>query len=156
MRSDTTNGIGQYLVTDINPNSYQVNFYHPAYFDTFGFCVITAGDTAVLNMVMISRCVFTLGDINGDGMVQGSDVTYGVRYFKGFGQPPPDSCFLDSTGQYIYAAGDVNGSCEFKGSDITRLVSYLKGNAFLEYCYLLQPPLAKIKKQPGPSLGKNQ
>lgn len=72
-------------------------------------------------------CSYVPGDINGDGGVIGSDVTYGVRYFKGIGNPPPDSCWNDSTNSWLYAAGDVNGNCGFTGSDITYLVSFFKG-----------------------------
>ena len=86
-------------------------------------------------------CEYTVGDINGDGQRLGADVTYGVRFFKGIGPPPPDSCYLDSIGDYLYVAGDVNGNCEFKGSDITRLVQYFKGNAALSYCHFFSPPL---------------
>lgn len=84
-------------------------------------------------------CQYVLGDINGDGLLIGSDATYGVRFFKAIGAPPPDSCYLDSTGAYIYVAGDVNGNCEFRGSDITRLVSYFKGVATLSYCHFFPP-----------------
>jgi hypothetical protein len=80
------------------------------------------------------------GDINGDGLRLGSDVTYGVRYFKSLGPQPPDSCFMDSTGTYLYVAGDVNGNCEFRGADITRLVAYFKGIAILSYCHFFPVP----------------
>jgi hypothetical protein len=75
------------------------------------------------------------GDINGDSNCLGSDVTYGVRYFKGWGNPPPDSVYDDSTSSWLYAAGDVNGNCEFRGSDITYLVGYFKGlNPWRRWC----------------------
>ena len=86
-----------------------------------------------------SACSYVLGDINGDGNVLGSVVTYGVRCFKSLGPPPADSCFLDSTRAYIYIAGDVNGDCAFRGSDITRLVGYFKGGISLVYCHFLPP-----------------
>jgi hypothetical protein len=83
------------------------------------------------------------GDINSDSSVLGGDVTYGVRYFKGLGAPPPDSCFIDSLDTYLYICGDVNGNCEFRGSDITRLIAYFKSMADLDYCHwaLPVPPL---------------
>jgi hypothetical protein len=89
-------------------------------------------------------CDYMQGDISGDGQRLGSDVTYGVRYFKGVGTVPKDSCFLDSTGTYLYVGGDVNGNCEFRGSDITRLVQYFKGNAVLSYCHFFPPPIARV------------
>lgn len=67
------------------------------------------------------------GDVNGDGNVMGNDVTYGVRYFKGLGFPPPDSCQLPDE-NWLYVAGDANGNCSFTGSDITFLVAYFKGS----------------------------
>jgi hypothetical protein len=84
-------------------------------------------------------CNYMAGDINGDRIVIGGDVTFGVRFFKGLGVQPPDSCFLDSLHAYLYAAGDVNGNCEFRGSDITRLVAYFKGSSALGYCHFLPP-----------------
>jgi hypothetical protein len=91
-------------------------------------------------------CDYMQGDISGDGQRLGSDVTYGVRYFKGVGTVPKDSCFLDSTGTYLYVGGDVNGNCEFRGSDITRLVQYFKGNAALSYCHFFPPPTARVAR----------
>jgi uncharacterized protein (TIGR02145 family) len=99
----------------------------------------------VLSLLLLSIssaqvCTYRSGDINSDGQRIGGDVTYGVRYFKSIGSQPPDSCFMDSTGTYLYVAGDVNGNCEFRGSDITRLVAYFKGNAELSYCHFFPPP----------------
>jgi len=37
-------------------------------------------------------CDYIPGDINGDGDVIGSDVTFGVNYFRGSGSYPPDIC----------------------------------------------------------------
>ena len=83
----------------------------------------------------LEYCHYIPGDINGDSLVQGSDVTYGVRFFQGVGQPPPDSCWDDADSNWLYVAGDVNGNCEFIGSDITYLVSYFRGiNDSLLHC----------------------
>jgi hypothetical protein len=84
-------------------------------------------------------CDYLAGDINDDSSVNSSDVTYGVRYFKGLGDYPPIYCYLDSTGNYFFPAGDVNGNCEFRGSDIARLVAYFKGLRTLSYCHWLPP-----------------
>ncbi|MCD6162895.1 MAG: hypothetical protein J7K40_10845, partial [candidate division Zixibacteria bacterium] len=40
------------------------------------------------------------GDVNGDGMVIGSDVIYAINYFRGSGPPPPDSCMCPD--EYLY------------------------------------------------------
>jgi hypothetical protein len=97
--------------------------------DTFGVIDVATGMTTILG------CTYFLGDINGDGQRLGADVTYGVRYFKGTGPQPPDSCYLDSASTYLYVAADVNGNCEFRGSDITRLVAYFKSTGTLSYCH---------------------
>ena len=144
MKQDTTGADGRYILTDIPVDDYDMTFYHPSYFDTLvPNVLITPGDTTVLNMTLISRCVYVLGDINGDGNVIGGDVTFGVRFFKGIGSQPPDSCYLDSTGQFLYVAGDVNGNCEFRGSDITRLVAYFKSLTDIVFCPALPPPLIR-------------
>jgi hypothetical protein len=91
-------------------------------------------------------CSYLLGDVNGDGNLMGSDVTYLVRYFKGFGPPPPDSCYLDSLGDYLYPAADVNGNCELRGSDVTRLVGYFKSIATINFCHLAPSSGPKIRK----------
>jgi hypothetical protein len=80
------------------------------------------------------ECQYTPGDANGDGNVMGNDVTYSVRYFKGIGNPPPDSCQLPDY-SWLYAAGDANGNCTYAGSDVTFLVAYFKGqNPAILYC----------------------
>jgi hypothetical protein len=95
-----------------------------------------------------STCNYIIGDINGDSTVGGSDVTFAVRYFKGLGIPPHDSCRNDSIegNHYLYVAGDVNGNCEFRGSDITRLVAYFKGLTSLSYCRFFPP--FRINRRP--------
>lgn len=94
-----------------------------------------------------SECEYIPGNINGDGDVMGRDITYGVRYLKGSGNPPPDSCFNNYTYDWLYSAGDVNGDCLFNGSDITYLVAYFKGyNPEILWCPWTppaNPPLLK-------------
>ena len=106
---------------------------------------------------ILGICDYIPGDINGDGSVIGGDVTYGVRYFKLLGAPPPDSCLNDSTMTWLYSAGDVNGNCEFRGSDITYLVAYFKGtNPRLKWCPRTPPPHAgMILGKPATEKGSN-
>lgn len=118
--------------------------------DTMFLMVASDGqlaDSQVVVITVIYTCSYVPGDINGDGNVIGGDVTFGVRFFKGLGANPPDSCYLDSTSSYLYVAGDVNGNCEFRGSDITRLVSYFKGSASITYCHFLPPGGVLLKKR---------
>jgi hypothetical protein len=68
---------------------------------------------------------FEAGDINGNGVANGIDVSYGVSYFKG-GNPPPHVVNCTSA-LGLYAEADANGTCQFNGIDITYMVSYLKG-----------------------------
>jgi hypothetical protein len=80
----------------------------------------------------------------------GNDVTYSVRYFKGLGNPPPDSCWNDSTSSWLYSGGDANGNCSYTGSDVTYLVAYFKGyNPEIFYCPQTppaEPPIVLLKE----------
>ena len=60
---------------------------------------------------------FVPGDVNNSGSVEGGDVTYLVRYFKGIG-PAPVSPILRA---------DANGDCSVLSADVIYLVSYFKG-----------------------------
>jgi hypothetical protein len=70
-------------------------------------------------------CDYVVGDANGNGSLNGLDVTYSVAYFKG-GPPPPFECDCPPHGSW-YVAGDVNQSCSFNGLDVTYMVAYFKG-----------------------------
>jgi len=59
---------------------------------------------------------YILGDVNGNGVVNGVDVVYLVAYFKGIGSPP----------LHIMSA-DANGDCIVNPLDVLYLVRYLKG-----------------------------
>lgn len=89
--------------------------------------------TVPVTFVVGGGCDYVPGDANGDGNVMGNDVTYSVRYFKGLGNPPPDSCPYQ--GGWLYSGGDANGNCSYTGSDVTFLVGYFKGyNPAILYC----------------------
>lgn len=129
MISDSTDMYGRYLLAGIRSGVHDISFSHPSYSDTVVSNVeIIPGDTTTLDIVMHAEpfgCDFTPGDANGDGSAMGNDVTYSVRYFKGLGSPPPDSCPYD--GGWLYSGGDANGNCSYTGSDVTFLVAYFKG-----------------------------
>jgi hypothetical protein len=81
-------------------------------------------------------CNYVIGDINGNGSVNGVDIVYAVNYLKG-GLHPPIDCFPNCplTPNPFYAAADVNGNCAFNGIDVTFFVRYLKGQVpSLLYC----------------------
>jgi hypothetical protein len=84
-------------------------------------------------------CDYIPGDFNHDGALVGGDVTYGVRYFKGFCDLPSFRCNNDSTGRTFYSPGDITGNCELQANDITRLVAYFKGTATINYCRWTPP-----------------
>jgi predicted glutamine amidotransferase len=84
------------------------------------------------------------GDVNGDRRLLGSDVSYGLHYIRGYGSPPLDSCFNDSSQTWLYAAADANGDCRFNGSDITYLINYFLGrNSIPKWCNQT-PPLGAV------------
>jgi hypothetical protein len=143
--TDTTDENGEFSIPNIPANTYDFTFIHPAYFDTILNGInIVAGNTTWIEVVLTPSCNYMLGDLNGDGNLIAGDVTYGVRYFKGLGDHPIDSCFMDSTHSYLYVAGDVNGNCEFRGSDVTKMVSFFKGTGVLDYCHFF-PPTFRIR-----------
>lgn len=72
----------------------------------------------IINTITIS---YIPGDVNDDGEIRGSDVTYLVRYFKAIGPPPP----VEVGG--FYPGADANGDCRNLGSDVIYLVNYFKG-----------------------------
>lgn len=125
---DCTDSTGEYSLDSLEVSIYGIAFFHLDYRDTTVIGVeVFPGDTTILDVIMQLPCDYVPGDINSDSNVMGNDVTYGVRYFKGIGPQPPDSCWNDSTSGWLYSSGDVNGSCSFTGSDITFLVAYFKG-----------------------------
>ncbi len=75
---------------------------------------------------------YVVGDANGNGALNGLDVTFSVAYFKG-GPPPPYSCEC-TPGNTWFVAGDVNASCSFNGLDVTYMVAYFKGGPALIPC----------------------
>jgi hypothetical protein len=76
---------------------------------------------------IVPGCDYIVGDVNGNGLLNGLDVVYGVNYLKGEGPDPecPD-CPLDDCNSWHYC-GDVNATCTYNGLDIVYLVAYLKG-----------------------------
>jgi hypothetical protein len=87
--------------------------------------------------IFLGNCSYILGDINGNGVVNGLDIVYGINYFKG-GNPPPYTCQCGSLG-LIYIAGDINASCSFNGIDITDMVNFFGGFSDLYPCPFCPP-----------------
>jgi len=133
-KSDTTDNLGEYLITDLDQGIYDISFTLSGYRDTTveGVSVISS-NTAVVDVVMEEYdCPYVPGDANGSGGANGLDVVYLVSYFKG-GSAPADTCICDPHGQ-LYPAADANGSCSVNGLDVTYMVAYFKGTGQLQYC----------------------
>ena len=140
---DTTDALGQFSFEAVLPATYTLSFTHPELEDTTIEVAIGVSDTVDLNFYLpigLLHCSFIPGDINGDGNIMGSDVTFAVRYFKGTGNAPPRRCWYAATDTWLYSAGDVNGDCRFIGSDVTYLVGYFKGiNTIIRFCPFTPP-----------------
>ncbi|UCC79637.1 MAG: carboxypeptidase regulatory-like domain-containing protein, partial [Candidatus Zixiibacteriota bacterium] len=126
---DTTNGLGEYVLPEIDPGTYNVSFTHPDYMPVIEYSVeVLAGQVTVVDVTLAEitgDCVYVTGDVNNSGAYNGLDITYGVNFFKG-GAEPLYSCEC-TPGDIWYVAGDVNNSCSYNGLDITYGVSYFKG-----------------------------
>lgn len=140
--SDSTDLNGEYFLDSLTVGIYDVHFNHPLYRDTTVTGVeVRYRETTIVDMILAYPCYYTPGDINGDGRVIGSDVTFGVNYFRSVGPHPPDSCFNANSGTWLYSAGDVNGDCLFINSDITYLVNYFRSiNHVILFCPFTPPP----------------
>jgi len=139
---DSTNIMGEYSLNNLLIGTYDVSFSHPVYRDTTVADVeVLLRQTTILDMVLKFPCDFVPGDVNGDGIVIGNDVTYGVAFLVLGGPRPPDSCFNENTNSWLYSAADANGDCAFLGSDITYLIQYFIGNnPPPQFCPYTPPP----------------
>lgn len=76
-------------------------------------------------------CNYALLDFNCDCIpdtVNGSVITYWIRYFKGLGPDTlPCYCWDNYHNRWLYSPGDVNGSCRFSGADILYMIAYFSG-----------------------------
>jgi hypothetical protein len=133
---------GTYVFDNLEPGVYSLSVSHFSYIDTtLAGIEVNANETTICDIVLQpATLLYVPGDVNGDEVVIGSDVTYAVNFFRGIGQPPPDSVWIESTESWLYAAADANGSCSFIGSDVTFLVGYFRGiHTEVLYCPLAPP-----------------
>lgn len=119
-------------IVDSTSNTY-MNIYGVDDESTYYFRVIAvdshSNQSSFSNEIEITanlNFIYIPGDINSDGNVLNSDITYGIWYFKGH-TVPPDSCWNDSTNSWLYSAADANGDCQYSGSDIIYLLRFLLG-----------------------------
>jgi len=139
---DSTNIMGEYSLNDLLIGTYDVSFSHPIYRDTTVVGVeVMLRQTTLLDMVLQYPCDYVPGDISGDGIVIGGDVSYGMAYLAFGGPPPPDSCYNENAGEWLYSAADVTGDCVFINGDITYLIGYFIGqNPPPQFCPYTPPP----------------
>ena len=112
-----------------------------------------SGSLPVELFVSPPECSYMPGDLNGNGIANGIDVTFGVTFFKG-GDAPPDTCRnCPEAGQNLLGAGDVNGNCQFNGIDLTYYVAYFKGlQPGLHWCENCPPEFLAVPGMQKPSL----
>ncbi|MCP4582837.1 MAG: hypothetical protein GY839_14600 [candidate division Zixibacteria bacterium] len=139
---DSTDIFGEYFLDSLTIGTYDILFTHPIYRDTAVTGVeVRLRETTIIDMMLSFPCDFIPGDINSDGNVIGSDVTYAMNYLRMIGPPPPDSCFNTDSDEWLYSAADVNGDCLFIGSDVTFLVNYFRGEQpVILFCQYTPPP----------------
>ena len=133
---------GKYYFADVQAGTYSLTVTHTGYRDTtVNNVTVYAGQTATRDVILRAPIILYIpGDINSDGVIIGSDVTFAVNYFRGRGAPPPDSFWLESKEIWFYAAADANGDCRFIGSDVTYLVGYFRMiNREMQYCPEIPP-----------------
>jgi hypothetical protein len=142
---DSTDENGEYLLDSLDVGVYDILFSHPLYRDTTVMDVeVLWRETSIVDMVLSYPCDFVPGDVNGNGVVIGSDVTYAINYFRLIGPPPPDSCFNANSGSWLYSAADANGDCQFIMSDITYLLNYFRMGPAPTYCPYTPPPSGTV------------
>jgi hypothetical protein len=81
-----------------------------------------------LSAPILHACDYVVGDVNGDSVYNGHDITYGVLFFMGIGGAPLYECEC-TAGNTWYVSGDVNGSCGYNATDLTYGVNYFIGNS---------------------------
>ncbi len=131
-------------ITNITGRYYPV--LHPTSFGDIEIACSKAGYTLSVDSIeVVPYCADAVaGDVNGNGYVQGSDITYATNYFRG-GPPPPDSCMCPVN--FLYHAADANGNCAFTGSDITFLINYFRGGQAPYFCQFCPTGTLLLSKQ---------
>jgi hypothetical protein len=129
---DTTDIDGNYIMAEMQLGAYDIEASHAGFVtQTETGVEVFPDQTTTVNFGLHHTCVYVTGDANGNGTMNGIDVTYGVRYFKG-GAPPPYSCYCD--GHTWYVAGDVNADCVYNGLDVVFIVACFKNGGSYHSC----------------------
>jgi hypothetical protein len=139
---DSTDQFGEYFLDSLTIGTYDLSFSHAIYRDTIVTGVeVNLRETTIIDMVLSFPCDFIPGDINGDELVTGNDLTYLVNYLRSMGPHPPDSCYNTNAGAWLYSAADVNGDCAVTGNDPTYLVNFFRGSEnHPTFCQYTPPP----------------
>jgi CubicO group peptidase (beta-lactamase class C family) len=141
--TDYSNIDGEYFLNYLSPGTYDISFSHPDYLDTtITGILITAGDTAILNVELRSVCDYVIGDYNNSGAFNVADIVDGYSRLKtGLPEPAFECECPPGSGNEWAVAMDVNNSCAFNVADIVDGYSKLKtGSPELEPCEECPPP----------------
>ena len=126
---DTTVDNGVYLLT-LDAGEYFARYSRENYADTIiSDIVITPDGTTIINLTLsfLQNCDYVPGDVNGNGVCTGNDLTYVFAWYRG-GPPPPYTCEC-FPGWIWWPAADYNGTCSFNGLDISLMIAYFKSGS---------------------------
>jgi hypothetical protein len=128
-RVDTTDEFGRYFIDMLSAGIWKVNFRKRLFgIQPVQFASIVPPETTVFDFQLLPGCDYLVGDVNGNGAVNGVDVFYSIAYLRG-GNPPARDCNPPCAhlSEPFFAAGDVNGDCAFNGVDVTFYIAFMKG-----------------------------
>ena len=84
---DTSEIDGYYIMPEMQLGLYDMEASHTGFITQTEHGVeVFMDQTTSVDFELHHTCVYVEGDANGNGMMNGIDVTYGVRYFKGEGR----------------------------------------------------------------------
>ncbi|MEE9554972.1 MAG: carboxypeptidase-like regulatory domain-containing protein [candidate division Zixibacteria bacterium] len=133
---------GEYLLENLSTGYFNIVFAHPDYRDsTVSELFISIGDTVTMNMTLQPPCPYTLGDFNGNEIVNIADLIAAFSKLR-TGSPEPALVCECPVGRDAWiVVMDVNNSCEFNIADIILFFSKLStGSPDLIPCELCPPP----------------
>ncbi len=141
--SDITDALGEYLLDELNPGTYNISFSHPDYSTSYVNGVeVAIGLTTTVNVTLYpaGACEYIVGDYNGNGSFNVADIIAAFSKLK-IGSPEPAmTCECPPGGDEWAVAMDLNNSCGFNVADVIAGFSKLKiGAPDLIPCELCPP-----------------
>ena len=141
-RLDYSNPDGEYTIGGLIDGTYDVRFRHPDYAEiTVENVAVALGETTYVNITMQSPCDYVIGDYNGNGDFNVSDIIDSFSKLKTGSPEPGIVCECPAySGDDWAVAMDVNNSCGFNIADVIAAFSKLKtGEPELEPCEACPP-----------------